>query len=77
MTCQSKIPHSDQDEIKGEGLWLTRALREAGLGACVQQKKPLLAKKHVLARLSFAHKYKIGPLMIGDGSFSVMRQRLT
>lgn len=33
-------------------------LREAGLGACVQQKKPLLAKRHVLARLSFAHKYK-------------------
>jgi transposase len=37
---------------------LRRALREAGLGACVQQKKPLLAKRHVLARLSFAHKYK-------------------
>lgn len=37
---------------------LRRGLREAGLGACVQQKKPLLAKRHVLARLSFAHKYK-------------------
>jgi hypothetical protein len=37
---------------------LRRALREAALGACVQQKKPLLAKRHVLARLNFAHKYK-------------------
>ena len=37
---------------------LRRALREVGLGACVQQKKLLLAKKRVLARLSFAHKYK-------------------
>jgi hypothetical protein len=33
-------------------------LRKAGLGVCVQQKKPLLVKRHVLARLSFAHKYK-------------------
>ena len=37
---------------------LRRALREVGLSACVQQKKPLLAKRHVLARLNFAHKYK-------------------
>lgn len=37
---------------------LRHGLREAGLGACVQQKKPLLAKRHVLARLNFAHKYK-------------------
>jgi len=37
---------------------LRHALKEAGLGACVQQKKPLLVKRHVLARLSFAHKYK-------------------
>jgi hypothetical protein len=37
---------------------LRRALREVGLGACVQQKKPLLAKRHVIVRLTFAHKYK-------------------
>lgn len=37
---------------------LRRAFREAGLVARVQQKKPLLAKKHILARLNFAHRYK-------------------
>ena len=37
---------------------LRHALREAGLDASVQQKKPLLIKRHVLARLSFAYKYK-------------------
>ena len=33
-------------------------MRGSGLGACVQQKKYLLAKRHLFARLSSAHKYK-------------------
>ena len=34
------------------------ALREVGLGAQVQQRKPFLSHKHVLARLRFAQRFE-------------------
>jgi hypothetical protein len=34
------------------------ALREVGLGAQVQQRKPFLSRKHVLACLRFAQRYE-------------------
>ena len=55
-----------------------RVVRWEGLAARLQQKKPLLIRKHVLARLRFARRYmQIGPFMIGNALFSVMRQRQT
>jgi hypothetical protein len=36
---------------------MRRALREAGLGAQVQQRKPFLSRKHVLACLWFAQRF--------------------
>ena len=35
-----------------------RTLREVGLGAQVQQRKPFLSRKHVLAHLRFAQRYE-------------------
>ena len=38
---------------------MRHALREAGLGAQVQQRKSFFSHKHVLARLRFAQRYEI------------------
>lgn len=48
-------------EVTGKfvsAITVRRALREEGLAARVQWKKPLLKRKHVLARLRFAQKYE-------------------
>jgi hypothetical protein len=54
---------------------MRRALREDGLGAQVQQRKPFFSCRHVLIRLRFAQSMRIEPFDDWKRGFSVTRQR--
>ena len=55
---EAKMMLSEEQNIKVHVNTVRNALREVGMKGVAKQKKPLLASRHIKARLEFAHKYK-------------------